>query len=383
MIVRLRPLVPIMGLIGLAAISCSHNPKIPHLGERKLVDSNLQVDSIIIPADTTSLRGNFVMMDSSLMYVDNMYCKIYEFNIKNGELSKTYSGYGQGPNEMINIMYGSVVHPTDTSMWIFDASSGFYEFSPKSGTVEYKGKVDFSWYSGITNDYTSPSCYKLIEVSDFGVSVNQISDSVILVPVSLINRRLNSIEPARYKQGRIFGEINPKTYVITGLEGCFPESFTENPTPAFEYFDYAVDYPNSRLFVTFAPDPLIYCYDFNGNILNTFGIEPDGVDRDYTVGYVKSIPDTFYEDIKHVGTNKGIFYDESTGLIIRSSERNMSTGESIIQVYKDYDLVLEKKMPDFFQLLGKFGSDYYGVRRRPVENDNDAKFILYKFSLDI
>ena len=112
----------ILGLIALLVARCSDRHKISHLGERKLADYEVCVDSIVIPADTTSLNGNFVMMDSSLMYVDQLYCKIYEFDIRNGELTKTYSGYGQGPNEMINIMFGSVVHPADTSMWIMDAS---------------------------------------------------------------------------------------------------------------------------------------------------------------------------------------------------------------------------------------------------------------------
>lgn len=376
----MRLLTPLMVLMGIICVNCAHTPKILHIGERIPTDTRIQIDSISISADSTSMRGNFALMDSSLMFVDNAYCKIFEFNINNGELTQTYSGYGQGPNEMTGIMFGSVVHPSDTSMWIFDSSNGIYEFTPVNGKVKYKGKLDFLATSGITDDLDSPACYGLMEMSDFGLSVNQIADSVILLPLSLINRKVENVTSARYTDARILGKINPETLAVTGLAGRFPEIYKENPMPAFEFFDYTIDCDNSRIYVNHAPDPLIYCYDFNGNVVNSLGFDAEGIDRNYTKGYEPSF-ETFKKDIAHVGSNTGVYYDSSNGLLFRTSLANFPSGKSIMQIYKDNDLILEQEMPPYFKLLGKSGASYYGVRFLPLDDGNNAKFTLYKLSL--
>ena len=369
-----------MVFMGIFCVNCSHSPKIPHIGERISTDTAIKIDSIHISADSTSLRGNFALMDSSLIFVDNTYCKIFEFNINNGKLAQTYSGYGQGPNEMTGIMFGSVVHPSDTSMWIFDSSNGIYEFTPVNGKVEYKGKLDFSWTSETTDDLASTACYGLMEMSDFGLSVNQIADSVILIPLSLINRKVENIKSARYTDARIFGKVNPETLAIIGLEGRFPDIYKESPMPAFEFFDYTVDYDNSRIYVNHAPDPLIYCYDFNGNVVNSLGFEAQEINRNYTKGYEPSF-ETFKKDIAHVGSNTGVYYDSDNGLLFRTSLANFPSGRSIMQIYKDNNLILEQEMPPYFKLLGKYGASYYGVRFIPLDDGNDAKFTLYRLSL--
>ena len=373
-------LTPLMVFMGIFCVNCSHSPKIPHIGERISTDTAIKIDSIHISADSTSLRGNFALMDSSLIFVDNTYCKLFEFNINNGKLAQTYSGYGQGPNEMTGIMFGSVVHPSDTSMWIFDSSNGIYEFTPVNGKVEYKGKLDFSWTSETTDDLASTACYGLMEMSDFGLSVNQIADSVILIPLSLINRKVENIKSARYTDARIFGKVNPETLAIIGLEGRFPDIYKESPMPAFEFFDYTVDYCNSRIYVNHAPDPLIYCYDFNGNVVNSLGLEAQGINRNYTKGYEPSF-ETFKKDIAHVGSNTGVYYDSDNGLLFRTSLANFPSGRSIMQIYKDNNLILEQEMPPYFKLLGKYGTSYYGVRFIPLDDGNDARFTLYRLSL--
>ncbi len=361
---------------------CSRGHKPSHLGERKLTDTELHIDSITIAADSTSYMGNFLMMDSSLFFVDNLQCKIFEFDIKNGQLKQTHSDKGQGPGEMINVMIGSVVHPTDTAMWIFDTSYGIYEFTPSNGKVKYKKGLDFNWESGITDDYTSISCYKPMEKDDYCFPVYQIADSVVIIPLNIVNQFFTNIEPERYNQGKIFGKVNPETSKITDLFGQYPDFYKENPLRYFESFAYTIDYDNSRIYANHAPDSLIYCYDLKGNLLNTLGFEPEGIDREYTTGLDISW-DTYRQDVKHVGTNTGLYYDPDARLLLRTSISDISTQKSMLQVYKDNDLVLETGVPSSFKILGKYGSDYYATQFYPIEEENNSKFILYRFSLNL
>lgn len=367
-------------ILSLFMTACSQNGQLSHHGQRLNSEGSVELDSIMIDADTTSLRGNFVMMDSSLMFVDQHYCKIYAFSLDNGKLRTAYSGYGRGPNEMMGILYGSVVHPADTAMWIFDSSNGVYEFTPSNGEVRFKDKIDFSWGSSPKGDYSSPSCYNVMQMSDFGLTLTQIDDSTVLMPVSLMNRSFDGIEKERYSKGHIFAGINRKDLNVNALYGTFPSCYSAKPLPFFEFFDYAVDSDNGLIYTSHAPDSLIYCHDMHGNAVGTLGFEPEGVNRDYTSGLEVS-PEVFKNDISHVGVNTGMYYDNQDGLLFRTSMTDFPTGTVVMQVYKDNNLVLEQAMPSYFKLLGKYSGRYYGVRFIPVDDGNTSHFVLYRFTM--
>ena len=126
-------------------VACEKVAVSNHVGEKTVFITDIKLDSIVINADSTSLRGNFVLMDSSLMFVDQRYCKIFPYSVYTGKLSTPFGGFGQGPNEMNAIMYGASLAPTDSLMWIIDSSNGVYEFSPATGEINYLSRLDFSW----------------------------------------------------------------------------------------------------------------------------------------------------------------------------------------------------------------------------------------------
>lgn len=350
------------------------------MGIRKPCDVGLEIDSVAANADTTSLRGNFVMLDSTIMFVDQLYCKIFSYDLSNGDLNYTYSGYGQGPNEMTGIMYGSPINPVDTLMWIFDSSYGVYESVPSKNIVSFKGRIDFGWNKPAKDDYAAISNYAPMEMSDFGLKLTCIDDSTILVPLSLINRNFSKTSDVRYEKGRILGRLNINTMEIKELWGRFPDFYTNNPLPFFEFFDYAVDKAHSQILVNHAPDSLIYRYDFNGDLINTFGFEPEGINRNYTKGFDVS-SEAFKADMEKVGVNTGLYYDDESQLLFRTIMKDFTSGVTVMQVYKDNDLIIEKLMPPYFKLLGKYKNRYYGIRLIPIETDDKSQFLIYSFRL--
>lgn len=363
----------------LLTVGCKETAVRKNVGEKNLIVTSLQVDSLEIDADSTSIRGNFVMMDSMLMFVDQLYCKVFPFSLKTGEAEKAWGGIGNGPNEMHGIMFGSTIAPADTSMWIVDSSNGVYEFSPRSGSLKFLSRLDFSWDKLRKDDYSSPSVYNLMEMSDFGISLFETADNKVLIPLSLVNRNLSENESDRYHEGRILGGVDRTTLKVDTLLGSMPDFYLENPMPFFEFFDYAVNPADSLIYVSHAPDSLIYCYRYPDQLLYTFGFEPNGVNRDYTVGY-QVTPEDFGKDISHVGVNTGLWYDTVDNLLFRTSMTDFGSGKIILQAYRDNDLVAECEMPPYFKLLGRYGDRYYGVRFLPTEtNDERVYFTLYSF----
>lgn len=367
-------------ILSLLMTACSQSKSLEFRGHKSLKNVMLSLDSITFDANATSQQGNFILMDSSLMFVDRLYCKIFSYSSSTGELLDTFSGYGQGPDEMTGIMYGSAIMPKDRSAWIINSSNGVYDFSPESGLVRYKGALDFGWKSTVLNDFESSSCYNIMEMSDFGVTMTQMDDSTVMIPLSLIGRNIEKVNKNRYDKAHILGLVDAKSLKVRQLIGRFPENLKSNPTPFFDFFDYSVDFDNSRIYTSFASDSLIYCNDFKGTILYSFGFEPDGISRDYTYGYDTTFED-FKNDISKVGANTGIFYDSQNGLLFRCSMTDFASGSTRMQIYEDSNLIAELRMPPYFKMLGKIGSKYYGVRLMPVEQGENAYFTLYKFSL--
>lgn len=370
-------------LLLLSVSSCTHNvDNDKHLGSVRIGDSKIQLDSIRVPADTTSLRGDFQLMDSSLMFVDMLYCKIYSFSLRDGSLQGVFGGYGQGPNEMIGVLNGAVVHPADTSMYILNSSNQIYEFTPSDKKVNFKGRINFKWGEVQGLDYESVSVYNIMQMSDFSISFYSLNDSIILFPVNLLYPNTgHPIKQDRYDKAHVLGELDSRSLEVAGLLCNMPEYYKEKPLPYFEFLDFAVDYDNAKIYVNHAPDSLIYCYNYDGEVLNTLGFEPHGVDRSYTFGITTTNED-FKNDIKHTGANTGLYYDEKSKLLFRTSMTDTPTGKIIMQVYRDNDLILEEEMPAYFKLLGRYGDKFYGTRFLPYDDGEKGEFVIYSFEID-
>ncbi len=360
--------------------ACTKTPNSQQVGEKILSVEHLEIDSLIINADSTHMRGNFVIMDSCLVFVDRSLCKIFAYSLENGELINTYSQRGQGPGDMVGILYGSVIEPDATKMLLINSSAYVYEFDKSSGEVKPAGRMEIHQNVSEKDLYDSPSSYFLLEMDNFGVTMTAIDDSTVIVPLSLNNRSLSEINPARYEKGHILGLLDTRTMKITDVKGKLPEWYKDNPMPAFEFFDYAIDPEEGIIYVNHAPDSLIYRYDKDFKLINTFGFEPQGIDRGYTRGFDKYY-ENFREDIKHVGSNTGLYYDPIDKILFRTALADFASGRVVLQAYSGNDLIMEQEMPAYFKVLGRYDDRYYGVRFMPAEDDDSLYFSLYSFKL--
>ena len=351
-----------------------------HVGEKSIMITEIQYDSIKIPADSTSIRGNFVLMDTMLLFVDRLYCKIFPFSIYDGKPSRPIGGMGQGPGEMVGVICGSAISPADTLMWILDASNGVYEYSLRSGSIVFLTQLDFSWDKADRNNYESTSVYNTMQMTSFGVTVADMGNGKVLYPLSLVDQFLDEMNVERYKKGHILGVVDKNTLKVEKVIGSMASYYQDTPIPLFEFFDYAVNYSDSILYVSHAPDSLIYCYKYPDSLLYVIGFEPEGLHRDFTVGYDLGNR-ILRKEILHTSVNTGLYYDATDKLLFRTSITDYVTGNVVVQIYSDNNLIGEVNAPPFFHLLGRIDDRYYAVRSRPVETDDEeVYFILYSFS---
>lgn len=383
----MRKLSVIGLLLLLLSGACSKAPESSYRGKKMLQDKKIKIDSLLIDADTTSMRGSFLLLDSSLIFVDQHYCAVYEFAVADGTLNNVYSRRGQGPDDMLGIMYGCKVAPQDTALWIVDSSIGVFEMNMASdrGKPKHIGRINFHWDNADQTSYEGTALYNLLEMSDFGIKMCKIDDSTLLIPLSLINRKLSAIDSKRYKEGHIFGVVDIPSLDVKEVTGLFSESFLKNPTPNFEFFDYDIDYSNGKVYVSFAPDSLIQCYDISdlSKPLYYFGFEPNGINREYTAGYKnrEMLGQIWGHDIEKVGVNTGLYFDNTDKLLMRTSMTDFASGRTVLQIYSNDNLIGEYDLPPYFKILGRYGNRYYGVRFIPVETADECNYTLYSFTL--
>lgn len=369
-------------LISALLAGCSHpanKAEIKHIGAKTLTHTIESIDTVSIKDDYLSGRYNTFLLDSHIVFADQMQNTLSFYNIDDGALACRRLGYGSGPNELTSMLYAQPIQGSDGEIAIFDSSYGLFIYTFENDSLKYKGIPDFNWGKGKLNDYNEIANYTPMEMSDFAISFAK-RDSTLLMPLSIIGRNFDKCDENRYREGGIF--CNVSGMKASKPFGEFPALFSSQPMPNYEFFDFAVNYTSDEIIYNFAPDSLIYISDAEGNPIRTFGFEPSGINRNYTIGYDTNI-DTFKNDTQKVGVNTGLYLDSENELIFRTSLKDFSSGIVILQAY-DYDgnLIMESLMPDYFKLLGQYDGFYYGTRFIPEEvQGDDLSYPIYRFKI--
>lgn len=368
----------IIGML-FGGISCSENKLPVHKGKRMMSHQLSLVDSIMVDADATSGRGNFFMTDSFIYFADCYYMAVYQYK-QDGVFVKRHFGKGQGPNELSSLMYSYPLMNSDDECFLIDQSNIMFSYNVNDYQLKRKGMLGFGWENVDKDNYDSPSVYNIMEMSDFGINMIALNDTLALMPVSFVNRLLGEVSVDRYQKGHILAELNLRTMKVEKVVGRLPMIYMDKPTPLFEFFQY--DMSGDTLFVNHAVDSLIYVYKYPDQLLYTMGYEAEKVNRDYTIGYEIDMK-LFTNDLKKVGSNIGLAYVSDENLLFKTVLESFSTGKTYLQAYKGNDLILETEMPPFFQFLGYKNGVIHGVRRKPLETaDEYMYFIFYQYKLE-
>ena len=358
----------------LLIMSCKHDIINNHLGQKDIGRYHIHVvDSMLVDADSISGDGNFYINDSALFFADNVLCTLFQFDINNGKIMGKHFGKGNGMNEVSSMMYAYPIHPgLDGNSYIMGNSLEMYLFNSMTWKMQKPRVMDFSW-NDKNDGYDDTSMYNLMFMTDFGMNISKVDDSTLMAPVSLLDRKFKKLSTERYEKGHIFAEIDSKTMKVRKVFGRFPDIYKENPSNLFEFFQY--EKSNDTLFVNHSVDSLIYVYKYPDSLLYTIGYEVSGAVKSYKRGLFKDHAH-FKEEAMKTSLNAGLAYND--GMLVRTTLLNVSTGETVLQLYVRNDLVGECKMPSRFKYLGRIGDFHYGTSFLPVEKGNRQFLVVYR-----
>lgn len=366
----------------LLGVSCENNVIPIHLGDNHLRHYDVEIDTMYASGENLSGMGNFYFKDSVITFVDAISCTFYDINLE-GKIVDSYFGKGRGENEIRALMFAYPIENDPLNRGIIvDNNNIATIFDRTSKNVITSKRIDFGWQERSHDRYRSPSLYNISSFSDFGVSFYWVSDSILLFPVSIINRKTKNpdkIGHERYEEGAILGELNLSTMKVNKVRGGFPEIYKAQPMPHLEFFQYTCS--NDMFYVNHGVDSLIYVYGYPDKLQYTIGYECSNIDRHYTSTKVIDYGDSFKKDFQHVGMNTGLLFCVGNNTLCRTYIKSASTGASGMQVYKNNDLIADVEMPSYFKLLGYKDGCYYGARFVPLEDLETTRIVLYRVRL--
>lgn len=372
----------ILSIIIISIYSCQEHNDLPHKGTISNESYSIEIDTLMIPIDQASGYGNYYMMDSTITFVDAITCTFYDLDL-NGHIIDHYFRKGNGKNEMPSLLYSYPIENDSLHRSvIIDNSNGVTIFDRRSKTILSKRIADFGWTAKASKNYKSTNIYNFSFFTDFGVSFYLDSDSTIIFQANIINRNTRTpedIENNRYTDGAILGKLDLSTMKVVNMFGHYPEIYQSHPTPHLEFFQYAIT--EDKMYVNHTVDSLIYVYQLPDKLLYTMGYECKGIDRNYSVSRIINNSALFKKDLQHVGFNTGLRFIPDSDILCRTYIKSAKTGESGMQIYKNYNLVADIAVPSFFNFLGYYDEYYYGSRYIPLENDEITTIVIYRLKI--
>lgn len=371
-------------MIGLAACSGGEGKDSgAHRGERLMTHEIGRIDSVTV-TNLTSGMGNFFMYDSLICFADVKDALVRAYSAASGDSVTAFLGLGGGPTEINSLDRACPVLGSPEPMWIvFSREYDIYGFYPARDSLVRYGRVGIQRIADTSDAmaYGDPHNYAVT-----GDEMIMIGDTAFLAPVDPMLDETNELDAAQhFASARTLGAFNPHTAQLDTLLGRLPEVYSKYPSRYFVNHSVAPASAPGRYFVNFAEDSLIQCMEYPDRLVYEFGYDAPGADRQYSGKFLYDFRaewDDFKRERASRSFSTGLYYDAADDILLRTVTLDNESGRTVVQAYKDADLIAEAEMPPYFRIIGKHGARYYGVRRMPVSDEEETIFTFYSFSLD-
>lgn len=371
-------------MIGLAGCSGGEGSgSAAHRGERLMTHEIGRIDSLTV-SNLTSGMGNFFMYDSLICFADVKDARVIAYSAASGDSVRAFLGRGGGPTEINSLDRACPVIGSPEPMWIvFSREYDIYGFYPARDSLVRYGRVGIQRIADTSDAvvYGDPHKYAVI-----GEELIMVGDTVLLAPVDPMLDETKAPDPTQhFALARTLGAFNTRTAQLDTLFGHLPEVYAKYPSRYFVSHSVAPAAGSGRYFVNFAEDSLIQCMEYPDGVVYEFGYDAPGADRQYSGKFLYDFK-TEWDDFKQERSSKsfstGLYYDAADDILLRSVVLDNESGCTVVQAYRDADLIAEAEMPAYFQVLGKHDGRYYGVRRMPDSDVEETIFTFFSFSLD-
>lgn len=376
----------ILIIFGVLLISCQKEIKndVPVHQNQELFITKIDFDSLILEKEYFSGIGFFKVGRDQLFFVDQVFSTVIAYS-RDGSYVQTHLGKGDGPDEQNNI-HGFFPFALEDKHVILDN----FELVFFKGSFEKDSSYPIEWdYSeSYQNMLNKPKGTMLglyeIDWKSRGNSTDILimeGENRALLPITMSHPSLNGyISEEYYKEVSVFGCYDFKNKVVNKSFGRRSEEYLSHRfIPNFDFSHFTKR--NNELLVSFAIDPLIHVYGFDGVLKYKFGIK--GMDIKTTYPKTNTIDDAldnYKLDLKKAGFYQAIYSDESKELTFRTYYPTGSeAGNARLQIYEKNVLIGDVLVPARFQVIGKIGDTYYadGI----IDELND-RLGIYTFKLD-
>lgn len=322
----------------------------------------ISIDTLLLLPSQSSQLGNFVIDDKSFYYTDQLFGVIEQFD-ENGNQIRRCLQVMNGPEELMTISE-MIPYP---SGFIVRSDWQFY-FYDKDWNYQRKFMMDTD--DGIPFDdlVNNPkSTYTaMYELQNYDQKTTYF-DGQLLVKLDVEHPKFNGFSTrAYYKEASIFGLININTGKLKLIDLARPDSYDAYSFIPFHiFFDYHIG--EGEIFTTFESDPLIYKFDLNFKLQDSFGETGKEMLTSYpqTDRIEAAFDNSLFSDSRNKdGFYKNIFVDKD---FIFRTYRQGTKGESYselnnplrLQIYSQKQLVQDIALPNRFKILGKIEDTYF------------------------
>ena len=320
------------------------------------------IDTLFVSPTQSSQLGSFFINDKNLYYVDQLFGIIEQFD-ENGNQIRRCLQVMNGPEELMSITE-VIPYP---SGFIVRSDWQFY-FYDKDWNYQRKFMMDTDDgvpFDDLVNN-PKPSYTAIYELQNYDQKTTYF-DGQLLVKLDVEHPKFNAFSTrAYYKEASIFGLININTGKLKLIDLARPDSYDAYSFIPFHiFFDHHIG--EREIFTTFESDPLIYKFDFNFKLQDSFGDTGQEMLTSYpqTDRIEAAFDNSLFSDSRNKdGFYKNIFVDKD---FIFRTYRQGTKGESYselnnplrLQFYSQKQLVQDIALPNRFKILGKIEDTYF------------------------
>lgn len=371
-------------LISIILSSCQSNETKIANDSKSLEWVQISIDTLQIIPSRSSQLGFFKVKGSAVYFVDQAYGLVEEFTL-DGESKGVKKGELEGPEELMGIselitrQEGFVIRHD----WVFYHYDQDWNFLRKC-VLQFPSKESYDELM----DNPKGEYIGMYELQNYNGKTVELPDGDLLTKLDVEHPIFNAfISRDYYRASRILGKIDVFSGEVKEIRLNRPASYEGfSFVPFHNKFDYAVT-NNNLVYLTHEIDSLIYVYDSDWELKETFGAAGIGMKTDYVESQNLEVAfesKYFFNSRKNEGFYKDIFVDEENELIFRTyrqgSDRLDLLDETYnplrLQIFKQGKLVGDHAVPGRFKILGKVDSRYIVDGFFDEQNERQGFYIL-------
>lgn len=347
----------------------------PNKSNVSITTSDINFEKIDLPAFETSYVTHSEILGDKIYLVDDVSRAVLELD-STGFVLRKMLGAGRAKNEYNSSIEGFCC--AEPNQFIFVGASNdvnCYRLS-EEGLLHDTTKFFWQKSEGMSELYKKSATYTLLYPK---LRLHRYNDRLYM-PIAGEHPLFNPLVPDYYEKTRIIRSVSLTDKSENQIMGRLsPVVEKADGKSQFFMFDYDID-KNGDFYVTYELDSLIYVFDNQFKIKETFGNK--GKNANLTNHLKLSIFNDYRNNYETERKTKS-FYNtirKIDNYLFRTYQNDLSFTYDGLQIYSQNTLIGDVAIPRGMKIIGKIGEYYYS---QILTDEREEKLFLYRFKLGI